>query len=58
MKIVYYKWRVTLPGRGSVEVKADSRYWACVKAARVWGERWTQIAKDLTVERLEEVGRA
>ena len=55
MKIVYYKWRVTHPERGSVEVEADSRYWACVKAARVWGERWTQIARDLTLEKLEEV---
>lgn len=53
MKTVYYKWwRVTHPERGSVEVKAVSRYRAVMAAAKEWGERWTQIARALTVERL------
>lgn len=53
MKIVYYKWKVTHPERGSVEVVAATRYEAVTKAAKEWGERWTQIARTLTVERLE-----
>lgn len=56
MNTPVYKWRVTHPERGSVEVEAVSRYWAVVAAAKAWGERWTQIARLLTVERLEEVG--
>ena len=53
MNIVYYKWRVTHPERGSVEVVAATRYEAITKAARKWGERWTRIARDLTVDKLE-----
>ena len=54
--MVVFKWKVTHPERGSVEVTAASRYEAVISAAKVWGERWTQIAHDLTVEKLEAVG--
>ncbi len=56
IRMVVFKWKVTHPERGSVEVTAASRYEAVISAAKVWGERWTQIAHDLTVEKLEAVG--
>lgn len=49
-----FKWRVTHPELGTVEVIAPERLKALTAAARTWKQRWTQIARACTVERLGE----
>lgn len=44
-----HTFQVTHPELGTVTVPAVDRYAAIVAAAKEWGERWTQIAKDCTV---------
>ena len=48
------KWKVTHPELGSVEVIAPDRLKALTKASKEWKQRWTQIARACTVERLGE----
>lgn len=50
-----YRWRVTHPTRGAVEVTGPRKYEAVIAAAKCWGARWTQIARECTFERLGEV---
>lgn len=50
-----YRWRVTHPALGAVEVTGQRKYEAVIAAARKWGARWTQIAHECTFERLGEV---
>lgn len=49
-----FKWRVAHPELGSVEVIAPDRLKALTIASREWKQRWTQIARACTVERLGE----
>ena len=50
-----YRWKVTHPTHGAAEVVARDKYNAVIAAAKTWGARWTQIARECTFERLEEV---
>lgn len=47
-----FRWKVTHPELGSVEVIAADRLKALTKASREWKQRWTQIARACTIERL------
>lgn len=49
-----YRWRVTHPIRGAVVVTGPRKYEAVIAAAKRWGARWTQIARECTFERLGE----
>lgn len=49
-----FRWKVTHPELGTVEVIAPDRLKALTKASKVWKQRWTQIARACTVERLGE----
>lgn len=55
MRRLVYRWKVTHPIHGSAEVVGPTRYEAVIAAAKTWGARWTQIARECTFERLEEV---
>lgn len=50
-----YRWRVTHPNYGAVVVTGPRKYEVVIAAAKRWGTRWTQIARECTFERLEEV---
>lgn len=41
-----YRWRVTHPIHGAVEVTGPRKYEAVIAAAKRWGARWTQIARE------------
>lgn len=49
-----FRWKVTHPELGTVEVIAPDRLKALTIASREWKQRWTQIARACTVERLDE----
>jgi len=49
MKSPVYRWKVSHPAYGAVEVTGPRKYEAVISA------RWTQIARECTFERLEEV---
>lgn len=53
-----YRWRVRHPDHAPAEVVGVNRYDAVVAAAKCWGARWTQIARECIFERLEEVADA
>ena len=53
MKSPVYRWKVSHPAYGAVEVTGPRKY--VISAARKWAARWTQIARECTFERLEEV---
>ena len=55
MKSPVYRWKVSHPAYGAVEVTGPRKYEAVISAARKWAARWTQIARECTFERLEEV---
>lgn len=50
-----YRWRVTHPTHGAVVVTGPRKYEAVIAAAKRWGARWTQIARECTFVRLGEV---
>lgn len=50
-----YRWRVTHPERGAVEVIGPRKYEAVLAAAKLWGVPWTSVARGCYFERLEEV---
>lgn len=54
-KTPIYRWKVSHPAYGSVEVTGQRKCEAVTSAARKWAARWTQIARECTFERLEEV---
>ena len=54
MKSPVYRWKVSHPAYGA-EVTGPRKYEAVISAARKWAARWTQIARECTFERLEEV---
>ena len=45
-------WRVSLPDRDPIQVKATSRLYAIWAAAKVWKLRWTDMARACTVDDL------
>lgn len=49
-----FRWRVTHPELGSVEVIAPERLKALTTASRQWKARWTHIARACTIEKLGE----
>lgn len=49
-----FRWKVTHPELGTVEVIAPDRLKALTRASKEWKQRWTQIARDCTIERLGE----
>ena len=49
-----FRWKVTHPELGTVEVIAPDRLKALTRASKEWKQRWTQIARACTVERLGE----
>lgn len=53
MSEVKYKWRVTHPELGTVEVLALDRLRAMTAAAMQWQQRWTLIARDCEIVKLE-----
>ena len=48
-----YRWSVTHPEHGTVEVQAIDRLRALTAAAMQWHERWTLIAHDCDIVKLE-----
>lgn len=52
-----YRWRVTHPARGAVEVVGPRKYEAAIAAAKAWRVPWTSIARECTFERLGEVAQ-
>lgn len=55
MRRPVYRWKVTHSAHGSAEVVGSTRYEAVIAAAKKWGARWTQIARECVFERLGEV---
>lgn len=55
MKSPVYSLESISPAYGAVEVTGPRKYEAVISAARKWAARWTQIARECTFERLEEV---
>ena len=55
MSATVYRWKVSHPTYGAVEVTRPRKYEAVISAARKWAARWTQIAHECPIERLEEV---
>ena len=55
MSELVYRWRVTHPTYGAVVVTGPRKYEAVIAAAKRWGARWTQIAREYTFERIGEV---
>lgn len=49
-----FRWKVTHPELGTVEVIASDRLKALTIASREWKQRWTKIARACTIERLGE----
>lgn len=47
-----FKWKVTHPELGCVEVTAPERLKALTTASKVWKQRWTHIARACTIEKL------
>lgn len=47
-----FRWKVTHPELGAVEVIAPDRLKALTRASKEWKQRWTQIARDCTIERM------
>lgn len=47
-----HTYQVTHPDLGSLRVAAADKYAAIIAAAKEWRVRWTQIAKDCTVQDL------
>lgn len=47
-----FRWKVTHPELGTVEVIAPDRLKALTRASKEWKQRWTQIARDCTIERM------
>lgn len=47
-----FRWKVTHPELGTVEVIAPDRLKALTKASKEWKQRWTQIARACTIEKL------
>lgn len=45
-------FQVTHPDFGTVQVSATDKYAAIIAAAKQWGERWTEIAKDCVTKDL------
>lgn len=50
-----FRWRVTHPDLGSVEVIAPERLKALTTASRQWKVCWTHIARACTIEELGNV---
>ena len=48
-----YRWRVTHPEHGTTEVLAVDRLRALTAAAMQWQQRWTLIARDCDIVKLE-----
>ena len=55
MSATVYRWKVSHPTYGAGEGTGPRKYEAVSAAARKWAARWTQIARECTFERLEEV---
>lgn len=49
-----YIWYVSCPGHGPTEVRAADKLAAIMEAAKEWGQRWTEIAKECDVIRLRK----
>ena len=50
-----YRYRVTHPVHGEVEVEGTERLYAVSAAAKHWGVPWTHIARECWCERLGPV---
>lgn len=53
-KMTDYIWYVSCPGHGPTEVRAADKLSAVIAAAREWGRKWTEIAKDCDVMKLRK----
>ncbi len=53
-----YAYSVTHQDGRCVRVEGEDRAGALLAAAEAWGERWTDLAADATVDKLWEVHRA
>lgn len=46
------RFRVSHPEFGSIETEAPGRLNALHRAAKEWGQRWTEIARECAIEAL------
>lgn len=49
-----YVFRVRHPKLGEVTVEAPGRLNALHRAAKEWGQRWTEIARECTIHQMGE----